>query len=157
MRIREYDETTDRDGLRRCVIELQEFERNLDPRLPEGPSIADAYMTDLLNNCRRFLGEVFVAEDEDAVVGYACVWARARSDDVSEGPREYALVADLVVLGSHRNRGIGRRLLDRSESYARAQRAKHLRISALASNTRARTLYTDVGFEELEIVLEKVL
>ncbi len=157
MHIREYDETKDRAGLRRCVIELQDFERNFDPRKPEGSGIADAYIENLLSKCRRCLGAIFVAEDAGIVVGYTCVLARVRSDDVSDEPREYALVKDLVVLSNYRNRGIGRRLLDASEAYARDHGAACLQIAALAANAVARALYTERGFKEREIILEKPL
>lgn len=157
MQIRKYDEAKDYDGLRLCVIELQSFDLDLDPRLPEGSSIADAYIKGLLDNCNKYPGEIFVAEDEGDLTGYACVWARARSDDVAEAPREYAFVKDIVVLPSFRNRGIGRRLPEASESYARDHRAEYLRLSALAANTVARGLYTDLGFKEREIVLDQTL
>ena len=98
-----------------------------------------------------------VAEDEGTLVGYACVWAQARSDDIAEAPREYALVKDLLVLPQFRKQGIGRLLLDTSESYARKHQAKYLRISALAANTVARELYTAFGFKEREIILDKPL
>jgi ribosomal protein S18 acetylase RimI-like enzyme len=155
--VRTYDEARDYSGLRRCVIELQSFERNLDPRLPEGSDIADEYIDDLLDQCRKYSGEVFVAEEDESLVGYACVWARARSEDPAEAPREYAYVKDLVVLPHHRKRGIGRLLLETCESYARKHRAAYLRVSVLAANAVARELYGDFGFREREIVMDKSL
>jgi hypothetical protein len=48
MAIREYRAETDFDGLRRCVVELQDYEYRLDSRCPDGESIADAYIPDIV-------------------------------------------------------------------------------------------------------------
>ncbi len=157
MRIRECDRKSDLDGLRRCAIELQNFERVLDPRLPEGSSIADGYIKQMFRESKRYAGKIFVADDDGAVVGYASVWARARAEDLWEEPQEYALVPELVVLSSHRNRGIGRLLLSTSAAYARSHGCECLRISTLAANDAARALYASQGFKDHEIVLEMSL
>ena len=157
VRIREYDDTRDREALRACSIELQDFERRFDTRMPEGARISEAYLCQLFEDCRRSDGAIFVADDDGEVVGYAYVLAHLVSEDVSDGPDDHALLSDLLVLDSHRDRGIGRALMERSESYARERGARYLRISALAENRVARGLYASQGFEEREIILEKIL
>ena len=157
MEIRECDREKDFAGLRRCAIELQNFERGLDPRIPEGSSIADPYLEQMFSDSERYSGKIFVADDDGAVVGYASVWARARAEDIWEGPAEYGLIPELVVLASHRNRGIGRSLLAESEAYARSHECQCLRISVMAANSSARELYISQGFEEQEITLESIL
>ena len=42
--IRDYDPARDRDGVRDCFAELQDVERGLEPVLPEGRAVADAYV-----------------------------------------------------------------------------------------------------------------
>lgn len=157
MEIREYDSSLDRDGLRRCVVELQDFERGLDPRLPPGSAIADGYIEQLLRQNADNSGRIFVALGDGLMAGFVCVWARARSDDVAEAPREYALVKDLVVLPEFRNRGLGRKLLQVAEDFARRHEARYLRISVLAANAVARELYLGFGFQEREVWLDKAL
>ena len=56
-----------------------------------------------------------------------------------------------------RNRGIGRALIARAEAFAREQGASWLRISVLARNEVARSLYESSGFQERLILLEKAL
>ena len=46
--IRDYEPSRDRDQLRACVVELQEFERGLEPRLPRGEEMADQYLAFML-------------------------------------------------------------------------------------------------------------
>jgi ribosomal protein S18 acetylase RimI-like enzyme len=97
-----------------------------------------------------------VAEEDGAVVGFICVWARVPPDDPSE-VRFSAHVSDLVVLPRFRRRGVGRALLARGEAYARERGAERLRIGVLARNQGARRLYLDSGFREVFVLLTKVL
>jgi GNAT superfamily N-acetyltransferase len=157
MVIREYEEGRDREGLRECVIALQEYERSLDSRLPEGASVADACLRSIFEHCRKSLGKIFVAEADGRVVGYVSVLARVRTDEPEEGPREHALVADVAVLEEYRRRGVGRRLLAAAEEYARKSSAKWMRVCVMAGNKPARALYAHVGFSERELDLEKGL
>lgn len=153
MQIREYS-SCDREGLRRCAIELQDFERAIDPRMPDGSSIAEPYLEQMFVDLKRNAGKIFVAIDEGAVIGYTCVWGCTRPEDISEAPQHYALVTELVVLASHRKRNIGRALLRTALAYARKGGASCARIAVFADNHAARSLYRSEGFVDREITLE---
>jgi GNAT superfamily N-acetyltransferase len=155
--IRDFDPSRDGTALRDCFIELQNFERRLDPGMPEGSTIADAYLNRMFARCRAWDGRVFVAEVAGQVVGFACVWARVQPDEPDENPAEYAFVSDLVVGTAYRRRGIGGQLLSAAEGYARARGAGSLRIRVLARNAAARRLYVSAGFAEYEVELAKQL
>jgi ribosomal protein S18 acetylase RimI-like enzyme len=155
--IREFDRARDDRAVRRCFVELQDFERGLDPRMPPGERIADAYLALLFERCRRFDGVVLVAEQGGAVVGFVAVWTRWRSDEPDDDPAPLAFVSDLVVSAPQRRRGIGRALLRAAEACARQAGAPALRLSVKADNAGARALYAREGFGELEIELEKKL
>jgi GNAT superfamily N-acetyltransferase len=155
--IRDYVAERDREGLCACVIELQDYERALDPRMPAGATIADAYPEEMEEECAKQRGTVLVAADAERIVGFACVLARVLEEHPAEALREYALITDLVVLPSHRGRGIARRLIDGAQSFARSSGARWLRINVLAMNSAARALYADLDFREIEIVMEKEL
>lgn len=60
-------------------------------------------------------------------------------------------VHDLAVLGPHRGEGIGRRLLDAAEAFARAHGFCKVTLEVLEHNTRALTLYQQVGFESYQL------
>jgi ribosomal protein S18 acetylase RimI-like enzyme len=98
-----------------------------------------------------------VAEVAGDVVGFVCVWARVRPDEPEDDPSAYAYVSDLVVRAVHRRCGIGRRLLSAAEGHARSRGMRSLRISVLARNDAARSLYGSAGFEEYEVELVKPL
>jgi len=154
--IRDYDPARDRAAVRACFAELQDVERGLEPVLPEGHAVADAYLDFMFARCAEWDGAVFVAEEDGAVVGFICVWARVPPDDPSER-RFSAHVSDLVVLPAWRGRGIGRALIARGEAYARARGAERLRIGVLAKNEGARRLYAATGFHEVYVLLAKAL
>jgi ribosomal protein S18 acetylase RimI-like enzyme len=153
--IREYDPARDRSQLRACMVELQDFERGLEPGLPEGGVMADRYLANLMERCAATAGRVFVAEEDGAVAGFVGVLAR-----VVPAPDEgqaYAYVSDLVVLPAYRRRGIGRALLERAEVYAREMGARALRVGVLVKNEAAGRLYRKIGFNDYTIQLLKPL
>jgi ribosomal protein S18 acetylase RimI-like enzyme len=147
----------DRAAVRTCFVALQDFERELDPRIPPGEQIADAYLDLMFARCREFDGVVLVAEVEGAVVGFVTVLTRYRSPEPDDDPREHGFVSDLVVLAAHRGRGLGRSLLRAAEARAREAGALAVRLSVKAGNTGALALYSVEGFAESEVYLEKRL
>jgi ribosomal protein S18 acetylase RimI-like enzyme len=155
--IREYQPEHDTPRLRECVVELQEFERTIEPALPAGTAMADAYLAYIVERCREYHGKVFVAEVDGQVVGFVSVWARVPPTEPDEPQTEYAYISDLVVLASFRQRGLGRALLERAERFAREQKATVIRIGVLAQNVIARQLYLNLGFTERRIELVKDL
>jgi GNAT superfamily N-acetyltransferase len=101
--IRDYEPAQHWDQVRSCLVELQEFERGLEPSLPRGQDMADAYLTFLLDRCSRAAGRLLVAEiDHDVVL------ARVAPEEPDEDQTPYAYISDLVVVPRYRRRGIGR-------------------------------------------------
>jgi GNAT superfamily N-acetyltransferase len=157
MAIREYHPLEDLPAVRMCLIELQEFERALDPRLPPGAAIAEAYLEGLFRRCDRFAGQLFVAEADGQVVGFVSVLGACRSDAPDDAAAPFAYVDDLVVLPKHRGQGNGQALLRRAEAYAAAQGRSTLRLRVKGGNHPARTFYARGGYMEYEVELEKQL
>lgn len=155
--IRDFDQDMHLAGIRACFIELQDFERELDPRMPSGAEIVDEYLPNMLDRCEKCGGMVLVAEVDSEVAGYATILVKVRSDDIVDGDFEYGLVSDLVVAGKFRRRGIGRQLLEAAESFARDCDVQSLRIGVLAGNRSADKLYDAMGFAALYIEREKIL
>ena len=153
--IRECDPVRDRPGLRACVVELQEFERGIEPTLPKGEEMADRYLAHMLRRCADGTGRVYVAEADGRIVGFVGVLARVVPEP--DESQAYAYVSDLVVLPAHRRRGLGRALLERAEAYARREGARTLRVGVLARNDGAGRLYHRLGFADYTIQLSKPL
>jgi ribosomal protein S18 acetylase RimI-like enzyme len=154
--IREY-RPADGSQIEACLVELQEFERLIDPNLAEGHTMAKSYLARMFARCSETLGKVFVAEFDGRLVGFISIWARVKSDSLEEQDFEYAYISDLVVLADYRGRGIGRALLRRAEEHSVMQGATMLKVGVLADNSVARRLYHDAGFQEYEVILVKHL
>jgi ribosomal protein S18 acetylase RimI-like enzyme len=157
MEIREYDPARDSHAVRECLIELQDFERARDPRIPPGRLIADAYLDQMFRQCVEFAGVVLVADIDRLVVGFVAIMTQYRSGEPNEDPRPHGFIPDLVVSDAHRGRGIGRSLLREAEARALQAGARSLQLAVNAGNTGARSLYTVEGFVESAIYLEKPL
>lgn len=157
MHIREFVARTDMAQVRECLIELQNHEKRIDPRMPSGEEIVDAYMPEMLGRCDECEGKIFVAEVDSEIAGYVTVLTKVRSEELAAGDFEFGLVTDVVVLKKFRNNGLGRELMAAAEAYARVCEVKWLRIGALENNQTARTLYASMGFSGLYVELEKDL
>ena len=154
--IREY-RTEDSGQVEECFIELQESERQIEPRRVGGKIVAKKYLQFMFDKCAQTGGRVFVLEDDGRVVGFVSVWARLKVNGLINEEAEVAYVSDLIVIAAYRGRGLGRALLQRAEDYAVAQGATTLNIGVLAENTGARRLYNDFGFRENKVELTKTL
>jgi GNAT superfamily N-acetyltransferase len=143
--IREYREA-DARACRSCVVELQDAERQIDPRLRPGDAMADEYLLQMHARCREYAGAIFVAERAGGIVGLVMVLAHVPFESLDEPPGDYAIVAELIVRTGFRRGGIGRALLASAERYAREAGASELRINVLSQNSAARELYLRAGF-----------
>ena len=157
MPICEFNKHKHMAGLRECAIELQDYEHELDPRLPTGAEIVADYVPRMFYRCRHCDGKILIAEVDDEVAGYAMVLARVSSDELEDGHFEYGLIADLVVLTRYRGQGLGRNLLEAVETFARDRGVRWLRIGVLAKNAAAEGLYEKSGFSKIYVEREKDL
>lgn len=155
--IREFDKKRHAKGVNSCLIELQDFEREIDSRLLPGADIVDTYIDNMLDRCDQCGGRVLIAQVDDEVAGYATILPRVKSDQIEDGNLEYGLISDLVVREAFRGHGLGRKLLRAAELYARSCRVKYLRMGVLKGNVVAETLYESAGFAPLYVELEKKL
>ena len=155
--IRDFNADTDMRDLRNCMMQLQDFERSVDGRIPSGQDIVDDYIPGMLFKCRAFDGKILVSETDGVVSGYVMVLARMRSDELQDGDYEYGLVSDLVVDHRYRGQGLGRELLEAAESWVRSKNIGVLRIGVYAENRVARDLYAASGFSEFYVEFEKNL
>jgi GNAT superfamily N-acetyltransferase len=147
----------DQAQVEQCIIELQDFERALEPDRVEGQAIAQRYLHDLLATCTQKRGSIFVAEADSVVIGFVCVWLEQEPESYLTSLAGYANISDLVVMPAYRQHGYGLALLQRAEAFALEQGATALRINALAKNSAARAAYRKAGFREYEISLLKLL
>ena len=98
-----------------------------------------------LKNIHSRGGEVFVAEDNNKVIGCVHIFVDLR---LAEG--EAAEIATLVVSDKYRGCGIGQKLLANAQAWAEQQGLKVLKVRSNLIRERAHQFYFDQGFEELK-------
>ncbi len=156
MLIRPYRDT-DRESVTAHIHELQQHERQFEPRMTAPGTIEGWYLDHLLSRCAKESGAIFVAEADGGVVGFVTVLACVASTDIDEDSYDYAYVSDVAVRQDHRGQGIGTALLSTAADHAREHGARWLRIDVLAGNEVAANLYRRAGFIDRAIQLEKTL
>jgi len=150
-------ETRDWAALESCFAELQGFERSIESNRVDPQMIARDYICDLITDCERLRGAIFVAESDDQIVGFASVLVDFRSDDPIEERQDHSYVTDLYVRDTVRRSGVGSRLMRAVEAHALAAGATSLRVGVLARNDAAHALYLKLGYRDYEVVLQKKL
>jgi GNAT superfamily N-acetyltransferase len=155
--IRPYRET-DAEAMLPLFRSLQAHEVPLFDRMKPAEAMGSWYLDLLKKQCREGDGTILVADDGAALLGYATILANVIEDGSGdEVAYAYAYVGDLVVDDRARGHGIGRRLLDECERYAKQAGRDEMRISVLAKNGSAREVYRRFGFDDLMIDMRKLL
>jgi ribosomal protein S18 acetylase RimI-like enzyme len=146
----------DAAAIRECIVALQDYERQIDPRLRPGSFMAPEYLNQMHTRCRDFSGCIFVLDCAGVVAGFVTVLTRVPFQELDDPPGDFALITDLIVLERFRKRGFGRALMAAAERYACDQGASELRIGVLSANQGAKRLYMQVGFSgHLEILTKR--
>ncbi len=104
-------------------------------------------LIDLENNINAIHkngGEIFIAENQNKVIGSVCVLLDAR---LAEGM--YAEIVSLIVSESHRGKGIGKTLVEKAENWAR-KRVNKIRVRANEIRESAHFFYISQGYKEIK-------
>jgi ribosomal protein S18 acetylase RimI-like enzyme len=151
-------EPADYAAVRTCMLELQEFERALEPRRRKsGEAVADDYLAYLEGECRAREGLILLATEGGKVVGFICAWVQRDQDICSSGFDAYGFVSDVVVLPGHGKQGIGRLLLTSVDKAMQSKEIYMIKLFALARNAVARETYRKAGYREYEVMFLKEL
>jgi GNAT superfamily N-acetyltransferase len=103
-------------------------------------------------------GRTLVAEMGGRPIGYAIVLLdQSNEEERDETPYTYASIAELLVTGELRGKGLGTQLIAECERIAKERGNKWLRIDVLARNHGARRLYERFGFADDILTMEKVI
>ena len=89
---------------------------------------------------------ILAARSGERRVGGAIIVARSPDIEMLEGREELALLWDLRVSPTERNRGVGTALLAAGESWARARGARELKVETQNTNVPACRFYASHGF-----------
>ena len=114
-----------------------------------------ATMRDRLHRIQsQRVGCVFVAVDDEKVVGWTHVVERIHLEDLP-----FAEIAGLIVDENARNTGVGASLLRAAEAWAQEHGYEHMRVRSNVIRERAHRFYDREGYARLkrQLVFEKRL
>lgn len=100
---------------------------------------------------------VFVAEENDVVIGAVAVSVSVSASYPFITSRPRACIATIVVAESYRGKGIGRELMSAAEAYAKEKGAADIKLEVMAFNSNALDFYRELGYGNFSFRLSKSL
>lgn len=146
----------DIEGIAQTYVDSARHHRDLDPELYQVPALADV-ARDLAQNLGSPDQATFVARVDRQIVGSAdvCI-ARPRTGAGMVMPRVVADVG-IAILSLYRRQGIGRRLMEEAEGWARSQGAETMTLDCHSANSAAISFYQSLGYHTTGLLMRKVL
>lgn len=157
MNVIQYTESY-KDSLVQLMELLQDYEKTLSDDRALGIEMASNHFDYMLKECRDSNGEIFVAIDDLTVLGFVSVYVEQEDDadcHLLAEYKTYGVIADLAVFKEYRNQGVAAALIERAEQHCKSLNLNRVKISFLANNHAAESLYRKFGFEAHEITYEK--
>jgi GNAT superfamily N-acetyltransferase len=153
--IREYKEE-DKNEVLSCIINLQEYERSLEPGLKtKGEDIAESFLSHILRADSEQNGKLLVAILDNKIIGFVNGWVEEESNSDDLLIRKWFYISDLDVLPEYRGQHIGSRLMKEMENYAKSLNLAQMQVGALAKNINTRRFYEKQGYRDYELTLLK--
>lgn len=141
------------------MTELQSHFAPLDPlhRVRTASDFdAKAYIDQLLSMLQRESGSLFVAEENDALLGFVAGSIPEDAEDLLDHyPAKEGKLHELVVFEAHREKGIGRLLMEKLEEQLRSQGCEYIRVGCFVPNTGARAFYEKCGYTDRYVEMLK--
>jgi GNAT superfamily N-acetyltransferase len=109
---------------------------------PDGPARDKGYILQLIFDKDTGL---FVAEEENQVIGMIHILLATAQDLPIYVPRCYAILCHVAVVEENQRQGVGSLLMQTSEQWAREHGADSIELGVREFNTGARTFYRQSG------------
>lgn len=160
MIIREYI-PKDRTQIMRLMIEFGSYLTPIDPMSRVSfAKDGEVYFTDkLLHEVETKNGKVFVAEDNDKVIGFIGGYIEEQSKEelMESKPAKPGVISEFFVTQTHRKGGIGSKLIATMEEYLKQQGCSFVRLEVFGPNIQAREFYSKRGYQERSVIVSKDL
>jgi ribosomal protein S18 acetylase RimI-like enzyme len=157
MTIREY-KAGDEIGIKACFLEIQGLEHGYQPQFWRDPSevSADEVVSALLKTSEKPGGKLYVAEEDNSVVGYLGLSNSDIEDEPGFIAKKICHVNELVVLRSYQGRGIAKALMAEAEKYAKSTDCMYVSLSVTSGNS-AVDFYRKHGYEVSSQNMRKII
>lgn len=113
---------------------------------PRAERVMRRHLAELSSTSNAFF---FVAAHKERIVGFLS--GELREGSPAFDPRSWASIDDVFVLPEYRSHGAGTALIEHCKRWAKDRSANGISLQVAAGNTRARSLYTRLGFREVSV------
>jgi ribosomal protein S18 acetylase RimI-like enzyme len=152
IQIRQY-KSSDNEFILSLISRFSEFELPDWRQREEIDGTNQASMERALNQPRPD-SAIFIAEDEN---GKLAGFIHLQTENDYFRDEKYGYISDLAVDKSFEGQGVGRKLLETAEEWARAKGYRLLALYVFSGNRRARQVYEKYGFREEVIKYAKAI
>lgn len=158
--IRPYDHV-DKTAVIRCLESLSDYLAPLDPinKIRRLPPWGKKYTSWLLNAIEKQNGAIFVAQDDDQIIGMIAVVVvkMTKLDQLSFAATKMGRVLELFVHEPFRRQGVGNLLMDKAECHLREKLCEFVRIEVFEPNVGAHNFYQSLGYtDRLRDMIKKI-
>ena len=155
--IRDADLARDKFALQGFILGSNTYEAQFESDRRLDPAVGEEFLSELVERAETKQGRIFVAQDGDAVLGWAVCYVEQEETYVKPEERAYGYVAELFVEEAARGLHVGRTLLKSCEDHFRMLGLKSVHIGALSPNARAVNAYRAAGYDDYAVNLRKLL
>lgn len=111
---------------------------------PKGTAIQENYYLGLINTHNSI---IFVAVENGQIIGFINVLIRVSSDIPQLVPRCYAIIENIFVDWKHRNKEVGKALMNHAQKWALDMGAEEIELTVYEFNRSARSFYEKLGYK----------
>jgi ribosomal protein S18 acetylase RimI-like enzyme len=158
IQIRTYEEK-DRTALIYCIGQLQDHIASLDPlhRIrPLKDFDCDAYLKRTFEEVKKHNGIIYLAEDENEIVGCVVgIILQPDSENLEGFPSVDGKILELIILSEHRGKRIGALLMQRMEEYFSSHDCSVIKVDCFGPNKDAHAFYEKLGYTDRDYTLIK--
>ncbi len=158
--IRKYRKT-DFNALVKIMEDFQDYIVSIDDlkRSRRLPNHGRIYCLDLLNKVKKNKGFLFLAEDNNKIIGMIAgiIQKQDKLDLLQCIPTKTGRVLELFVSAGNRSRGIGALLMEKAENYFKKNKCDVIKVDVFSPNTMAYKFYRRLGYSDRMVDMIKLL
>lgn len=140
--------------LQKYVISIDKYNLNIISK-----DYREKYFEFMLSDCKASQGKIFVAVEENNVVGMVAGFVQEydERDKLDYSCPKKGIVAELIVDKNFQTKGVGSKLLKHIEAYFKSISCEFVQIDVFAYNENAKKFYYKNGYEDRMITVFKKL
>ncbi len=154
-------ESKDFESVKNLLVELQEYVIQIDKYNLNiiSSEYREKYFTYMLEDCNSQQGKIFVAVEENNIIGFIAGFVQNYDDrdKLDYTCPKKGIVAELIVSKKVRSKGCGMLLLNKIEEYFKSIKCEYAQIDVFAYNEIAKNFYHKNNYKERMLTLFKKL